>query len=568
MSSRGDAASLGQHLDQDDAGHDRLTGEVTLKVEVVWSGEPPGERAFARNDFRNGFQQSHGRLVRESIEPGHRGVVQYTFRPVNVILERFTTICRSDPNRPLVYAPATGRTITTSQIFEASQAYRGVLERLGIRSGAAVLSATGNRPEIASLFLGCWQLGAAVLPVDAGTPLEEIHALARRFGASAIALPEALAAEGAEPRDVTERGLVVKPQDESTWATYSGVGVLKLTSGSTGLPKAVMTGETQLLADTEQITTTMGIGVDDVQLAVIPLSHAYGFGNLLLPLVLRGTPIVLRESFVPQQLLADARTYGARVFHGVPFMFQHFLTQPGDEPWAPTLSLLVSAGARLERDTVQAFHRRFGVKVHSFYGSSESGGITYDGDDDLDDLPTVGRPMPGVTVELRPDPDVPAEYGRVFISGPPVSRAYTGDLNASEGVTLSTDGFFAGDYGYFAPDGRLVLVGRVSTFINVAGRKVQPGEVERVIREMDQVADVRVLAAPDVVRGEQIGAVVATGGKPLTIAEIRAHCARRVAAYKIPRILVLVDEMPLTARGKPDTRALHALIQAHASPSA
>ena len=106
-----------------------------------------------------------------------------------------------------------------------------------------------------------------------------------------------------------------------------------------------------------------------------------------------------------------------------------------------------------------------------------------------------------------------------------------------------------------------MLAGRVSSFINVAGRKVQPGEVERVLREMDGVADARVVAARDLARGEQIAAVVA-GPPGLTLAAVRQHCAWRLAAYKIPRIVVLVDRLPLTARGKIDDRALHELVRA------
>ena len=107
----------------------------------------------------------------------------------------------------------------------------------------------------------------------------------------------------------------------SGWSTlipapqiYRGAAALKVTSGSTGLPKATFTRESQLVADTVHITTAMDIGPDDCQIAAIPISHAYGLGNLVMPLLLQGTAIVLREAFIPQQLHADATTYGARVF--------------------------------------------------------------------------------------------------------------------------------------------------------------------------------------------------------------------------------------------------------------
>jgi acyl-CoA synthetase (AMP-forming)/AMP-acid ligase II len=164
-----------------------------------------------------------------------------------------------------------------------------------------------------------------------------------------------------------------------------------------------------------------------------------------------------------------------------------------------------------------------------------------------------------VTIDLRRDAGVPPGHGRIHVRGLAVSQRYVGDI--AESAELSQEGFLTGDYGRFFPDGRLQLAGRVSSFINVAGHKVQPGEVERILRDMDGVSDARVLAATDVARGEQIAAVVA-GPPGLTLAAVRQHCARRLAAYKIPRIVVFVDRLPLTSRGKIDSPALNALVQA------
>src|SRR5260221_6128489 len=137
----------------------------------------------------------------------------------------------------------------------------------------------------------------------------------------------------------------------------------------------------------------MNIGPSDLQMATIPISHAYGFGNLIATLLLQGTPIVLRDSFVPQQLQGDARRIGARVFQGVPFMFQFFLSTPAGDGWPPSLTRLFSAGAPLPPATVRAFRDRFGLKIHSFYGTSEAGGISLDDDESIDDGGTVGRPL-------------------------------------------------------------------------------------------------------------------------------------------------------------------------------
>jgi long-chain acyl-CoA synthetase len=262
--------------------------------------------------------------------------------------------------------------------------------------------------------------------------------------------------------------------------------------------------------------------------------------------------------------VADARQYGARAFHGVPFMYQHYLAHPPADGWPPTLTLLVSAGAPLDLKTVRGFHERFGLKIHALYGTTETGGITFDRDDDVDEVSSVGRPLSGVTIDLRRDTGVPPGHGRIYVHGLAVCLRYVGE--AAESGDLGEGGFLTGDYGHLLADGRLVLAGRVSSFINVAGRKVQPGEVERVLRDMDGVTDARVLAAPDAARGEQVAAVVA-GPRGLTLAAVRQHCASRLAAYKIPRIVVVVDRLPTTSRGKTDFRALTALVRAQLDPT-
>jgi len=335
--------------------------------------------------------------------------------------------------------------------------------------------------------------------------------------------------------------------------------VLKLTSASTGLPKAVLATEAQLIADGTQIAGAMGIEARDTQIAVIPLSHSYGLGVLLMPLLLQGTAIVLRESFVPHQLPTDARRFNARIFPGVPFMFQYFIANPPVDGWPPSLQRLISAGAPLPHTTVWEFHEQFGVKIHSFYGTTETGGIAFDNSEEIAAATPVGLPLPGVTITLRDDADVPAGAGRIHVSSPAVADGYL-DREDDE---FDPEGFLTGDYGTIDALGRLTLAGRLSSFVNVAGRKVQPEEVEHVLRSMPGVEDVRVLAAPDARRGQQIVAcVVADRSSRVNMLSLRQFCAAQLAAHKIPRTVIFLDAIPLTSRGKTDRTALDAIVRA------
>jgi long-chain acyl-CoA synthetase len=342
---------------------------------------------------------------------------------------------------------------------------------------------------------------------------------------------------------------------------YKGAAALKVTSGSSGLPKATFTRESQLLADTLQITEAMDIRAEDCQIAAIPLSHAYGLGNLLIPILVNGTAIVLREAFVPHAILSDAVRFGARVFHGVPFMYAHFAANPGDRFWPGSLQTLVSAGAPLDRETAVAFASIFGVKIHSFYGTTESGGISFDDSPDPEIVGTVGRALPGVSISLRPDAGAPAGGGRVHVAGGAVASGYADPAPADEGFT--GQGFLTGDFGRYDSAGRLVLTGRASSFINVAGKKIQPEEVEQVLRSMPGIDEVRVLGADDAVRGQQVIACVVARGAAMTAPAIRQFCAARLAAYKVPRTIIWLDRIPLTERGKTDRAKLEALVRDH-----
>ena len=481
---------------------------------------------------------------------------------VSDLVTRFSLIRQSAPNRTLIHLPGAGGDWSADDLWQAHQRYADRLAKIGVGQGDLVVSAAGNSPASAALLLACRALDAAVMPVDAGATYPELLGLAERFGATALLAPDTAFTHDPRQDDehaaVLDAGLRVSPTRVIARRRYTGSAVLKLTSGSTGTAKATLTSEAQLSVDSARILAAMKTKPSDVQLATIPVSHAYGFGNLIMPMLLQGTPIVLRDSFVPQQLQADARRFGASVFQGVPFMFQFFLSTPLAGGWPSSLTSLFSAGAPLPAATVRAFHERFGVKIHSFYGTTEAGGISLDDDDEIDDSGSVGRPLPGVAVTLRNEEDV---VGRIHVASTSVAAGYS---DAGQGDEAFVDGgFLTGDCGVWDAKGRLTLSGRVSSFVNVAGQKVRPDEVEEVLRTMPGISDVRVLGADDPSRGQQIVAcVVAEPQGSIAELAVRRFCAARLAPHKVPRAIVFVDAIPVTARGKIDRAALDGIVRA------
>jgi acyl-CoA synthetase (AMP-forming)/AMP-acid ligase II len=473
---------------------------------------------------------------------------------VSELVEAFQKIRRDESQRALVYLSGRSRVVTAEMLGQQTDAYSLRLRSLGPGPGELVVCMTGNRPDAIALLLACRTLDLPLLAVDAGATRAETMALAVRFGARLLVRPAA-----APPSEKGEPALDVVACEREP-QTYRHAAMLKLTSGTTGAPQAAVTTEAQLIADGRQIMGAMDIAADDTQLAAIPLSHSYGLGALVMPLLLQGTPIALRETFVPHQLAADTLEAGVRRWPGVPFMFEYLLEHPPADGWPRGLARLVSAGAPLSPAVSRAFSHRFGTKIHAFYGTTETGGISYDDGDDRESVETVGRPLDGVTISLRPEHDLPG--GRVHVRSPAVSNGY---VESSDDFALG--GFLTGDYGTFDAAGRLTLLGRVSSFINVAGRKVQPAEVEATIRELPGIADVRVIAGHDERRGEHVVACVVLRGSAATVTALRVRqfCAERLAPHKIPRAVIFVDAIPLTARGKTDREALRALIRPHAN---
>ena len=304
----------------------------------------------------------------------------------------------------------------------------------------------------------------------------------------------------------------------------------------------------QIIADTDHIVDAMGIRPVDTQVAVIPLSHAYGFGNLIMPMLLNGTAMVLRESFVPQHLaVRRAAVRRARL----PRCAVHVSVLRGESIGGRLARL--SAGADLGgcpprvRDRRRLPPRLYGVKIHSFYGTSEAGGICFDRSDrdrrEADRRLAAARRHRHAAAgrrhsrRLRQDPHPKRARSHGATSARPV-RATPLPTAASSPATTARS----------CRTDVLALAGRISAFINVAGRKVHPGEVERVLQSIDGIADARVIVAADAIRGEQIAAVLAGGRgliagrrtpilrEPARAAQDSPHCrVRRRHAVERPR---------------------------------
>jgi len=480
----------------------------------------------------------------------------------------FERLLADRADHPAVFALSERRVLSFADLACEYEEMKSRFESARVPRGSCVLALAGNRSSWFALFLSCLARGDVLMSLDAQTSSSEAWQLASRYGVSAMVAPasredfagSAFPVVQELPGDLRLLSLAREPP-----GSFEGASLLKLTSGSAGTPKAVLVSEENLWNDGLHIVEAMGIREDDVNYGVIPLSHSYGLGNLVAPLFIQGTAVALRDLFLPGQLYEDARATNISIFPGVPFLFEQILAQLREHGLPPSVRLLVTAGARIKEALVAVFKEELGAKIHSFYGSSETGGITYDDEDEVSDPLTVGRVMPETEVTLRGQDSSPSSQARIHVRGDAVARGYVEASDEDEIGEFLDDGFLTGDLGRLDERGRLFLTGRVSSFVNVAGRKVDPNEAESVLLAMPEIADAKVLGLPCDRRGQKLVAFVVPLSGELSPARVRTYCAEKLSPHKIPRDLILLDSLPLTARGKVDRTALEELTRSGSS---
>src|SRR6266704_4951800 len=261
-------------------------------------------------------------------------------------------------------------------------------------AGAVVAVQIGNHQDWPSVFIASLREQLVVLPLDQSISERQRDAALEICKATAV-----VSAATSTREDVTgETDLkVVRLTTAGSTVDWGDnpPSLLKLTSGTTAAPRAVRFRADQLLADCNQICETMGISDVDFNFGVIPISHSYGFSNLLTPLIARGVPMVVSRDPTPRAVLVDLTRTNATVFPGMPVFYQAFCEME-NVPALPNLRLCISASAPLAVTVARQFRQKFKLPIHSFYGASECGGICYDDDAIGEEEGFVGQPMKGV----------------------------------------------------------------------------------------------------------------------------------------------------------------------------
>ena len=328
------------------------------------------------------------------------------------------------------------------------------------------------------------------------------------------------------------------PQSRPQFERFpAGCAHLKTTSATSGAPRVIAFTETQLIADADNIVTTMRLRSDWPNLGVISLAHSYGFSNLVLPLLLHGIPLLLLNTNLPDAI-RGASCHAERItLPAVPALWRAW-HDAGSIP--SNVHLAISAGAPLSLPLELQVFEATGVKIHNFYGASECGGIAYDRTSiPRTDATVVGSPMNNVEASLD-------ENGCLMVRGKAVGETYwpEPEPNLAGGVYRTSD---------LAElkDGLVSLRGRASDLINVAGRKIRPEAIEQTLLAHPLVSDCLVFGIPseETDRTETI-AVCVVSRAGATIEALKEFLQSQLPAWQVPREWAFTDSLPANRRGK------------------
>ena len=441
---------------------------------------------------------------------------------------------------PAIFAP-NGEVLRTFGKIE--QRARDLLQNIGgFPKGNVLAVQIGNNEDWPSILIGCLRKQLVVLPLEQSIS-EQQRAEALKICRVNIVI--SAVPGGGSPQIIRLRTTGTTP----AWAERRPA-LLKLTSGTTATPRAIRFSSEQLLADCNQICDTMEIADDDLNFGVIPISHSYGFSNLLTPLIARGVPMVISRDRTPRAILTDLVRSNATIFPGMPVFYQAFCEMER-VPALAKLRLCISAGASLPIAIAKKFQEKFNLAIHSFYGASECGGICYDREAFYPSEGFVGELMKGVSLEMI---EANGSATQIRVRSAAVGDGY---FPEADNEKLS-DGIFVPDDLLAREGSGFKIVGRISDVINVAGKKVNPAEVEAHLLRFGGVRQAVVFgrpASPGALRNEEVSACVVTG-PDVSETDLVQYCRDGLSTWQVPKQIFIVDAIPANERGKISRREL------------
>lgn len=443
--------------------------------------------------------------------------------------------------------------------------YRAALVGLGVKRGDRVMVKADNSPQFVFTYLAVLASGAIFVPMNTAYTAAEVALLVEDaepvllIHAAATPVPDAadgvaratLNADGSGSLvDLAEAAmpdLAVEPM------AASDLAAILFTSGTTGRPKGAMLTHGNLASNVEALFSAWHFSSDDTILHALPLFHAHGLFVCLHLGLYSGATLRMLPRFDAGQVIAELPQVS--VFMGVPTFYTRLLESEGfTHEMASGLRLFISGSAPLLPSVFGAFEARTGHRILERYGMTETVMITSNPYEQAGRIPgTVGFPLPGVAVRVvdgdRRDMPV-GEVGEIEMKGPNQCSGYWRRPEATAECFFADGYFRTGDTGFLDSAGRLTISGRSKDLIISGGYNVYPAEIEMVLAEVPGVQDVAVFGVPHPDFGEAVMAAITTTGPEFDMVAMQALITGKLAKFKQPKAVEVLDAFPRNAMGK------------------
>jgi long-chain acyl-CoA synthetase len=485
---------------------------------------------------------------------------------MNTLPEMLTEIARRHAGRPAVVSGES--TLTYQDLYARVAALATELSGLGVQPGDRVGVLLRNSPEFVVAYLGASAAGAVIVPLNEHYQETELLYFLDVCDVSTLITAQEYASLcqavlpqcRREPRVIMAEGWAAggngpKAVVPAVTIDPDAPAMYQFSSGSTGTPKRIARSHAKLLFELNSLVDTLGITPDDRYVGAAPFSHVNGLMRSMLSSLRAGAALYPLPRFDRQAAAELIERNGLTVFIAVPFMFSVLAqsTFRRRRPDFSSLRLCISASAPMPARFNRLFHDNFGSYVRQLYGSTETGTISVNLRPDVEaTLEAVGTPIAGVRVDVFGDdgrPTPPGEMGEFAVASPAAITTYEGASDEINREAFRDGYFFTGDLGRKEADGTLYLAGRKKFFINKAGFKIDPREIEELLETHPKILEAVVLGVPSTYGDERVKAVL-VASEPCSPDEIVAHCRGKIADFKVPSLIEFRESLPKSPTGK------------------